>query len=198
MTKCKCNDVLSHPGSPPITDDLEIRIRRGGISIQGPAIWAVPGSPHFYTMHGCGSRPSATDGNSHTQIPRRLAHSGPVAGSFNITQNPHPQPLRLPGSQSQLCREHTVTQPTSFVPGYSYRLKCQQLSQQSEPRQFSAMLLQGRYCPSAQSFPENEEPASPVLQLGLLHMRPVLAETEGSIRGLASRTPPMLSPQSLC
>ncbi len=45
--------VLSHPGSPTSQTIIEIRIRRGGISIQGPAVWAVPGSPHFYTMHGC-------------------------------------------------------------------------------------------------------------------------------------------------
>ncbi len=65
-----------------------IHNRRGGISIQGPAVWAVPGSPHFYTMHGCGSLPSETDGNRHTQLPQRLAHSGPVAGSFDMTQEP--------------------------------------------------------------------------------------------------------------
>ncbi len=46
--------------------------RRGGISIQGPAIWAIPGSPHFYTMHGCGSLHSATDENPHTQLPRLI------------------------------------------------------------------------------------------------------------------------------
>ncbi len=44
--------VLSHPGSPPSQTFLEICIRRGGISIQGPPVWAVPGSPHFYVMHG--------------------------------------------------------------------------------------------------------------------------------------------------
>ncbi len=54
-------------------------------------------SPHFYTMHGCGSLPSVTDGNPHTQLPRRLAHSGPVAGGFNIAQDPPPLPLGLPG-----------------------------------------------------------------------------------------------------
>ncbi len=58
----------------------------------------------------------------HTELPRRLAHSGPVAGGFNITQVPPPQPLGLPGAQGQLWQEHTVTQPTSFVPGYNYRL----------------------------------------------------------------------------
>ncbi len=98
---------------------IEIRIRRGGISIQGPAVWAVPGSPHFYTMHACGSLPSATDGNRHTPLPRQLAHSGPVSGGFNIAQDPPPQPLRLPGAQGQLRQEHAVTQPTSFVPGHS-------------------------------------------------------------------------------
>ncbi len=113
--------VFSHPGNPPSQTILEICIRRGDISIQDPAIWAIPGSPHFYTMHGCGSLPSATDGNPHTQLPQRRAHSGPVAGGFNIAQDPPPQTLRLPGAQGQLCQEHTVTQPTGFIPGYSYR-----------------------------------------------------------------------------
>ncbi len=42
---------------------------------------------------------------------------------FNIAQDPPPQPLRLPGAQGQLCQEHTITQPMSFVPGHSYRLQ---------------------------------------------------------------------------
>ncbi len=92
--------VLSHPGSPPSQTILEICIRRGGISIQCPAVWAVPGSPHLYTMHGCDFLPSAIDGNLHTQQPRRLAHSGPVAGGFNIAQDP--SPLRLPGAKGHV------------------------------------------------------------------------------------------------
>ncbi len=52
-------------------------------------------------MHGaCGSLPSAIDGNLHTQLPTQLAHSGPVTGGFDITQDPPPQPLRLPGAQT--------------------------------------------------------------------------------------------------
>ncbi len=64
--------ILSYPGSPPSQTILEIHIRMDGISIQGPAVCAIPGSLHFYTIHGCGSLPSATDGNPHTQLPRRL------------------------------------------------------------------------------------------------------------------------------
>ncbi len=40
----------------------------GGISIQGPHVWAVLGSRHFYAMHGCSSLSSATDGNPHPQL----------------------------------------------------------------------------------------------------------------------------------
>ncbi len=36
---------------------------------------------------------------------------------FNVAQDPHPQPFRLPGAQGQLCQEHTVTQPTSSFLG---------------------------------------------------------------------------------
>ncbi len=76
--------------------------------------FAVPGSPHFYAMHGCGSLPSATDGNPHSQLPRWLAQSDPVRGAFDIAQDPPPQPLRLPGAQGQFCQEHTVTQPNEI------------------------------------------------------------------------------------
>ncbi len=143
--------ILSHPGSPPSQMILEIRIGRGGMSIQGPVIWAIPGSLHFYTKLGCGSLPSATDGNPHTQLPRRLAHSGPVAESFNIAQHPPAQPLRLPGAQGQLCLEHTVTQPMGFVPGSSYQCRWQQLSQRNEPWQFSAMRPPSRKVPPVRS-----------------------------------------------
>ncbi len=60
-----------------------------------------------------------TDGNPHSQLPRRLAHSGPVRGGTTFTQNPHPQPLRAPGAQGQFRQKRTVSQPANIVPGYS-------------------------------------------------------------------------------
>ncbi len=94
--------------------------------------FAVPGSPHFYTMHGCGSLPSATDGNPHTQLPRWLAQSDPVRGGFDIAQYTPPQPLRLPGAQCQFCQEHTVTQinnifSTSMILKEEHRIEWVQL-----------------------------------------------------------------------
>ncbi len=175
--------------APPSQTILEIRIQRGGISIQGPAVWAIPGSPHFYTMHGCGSLPSATDGNPHTQLPRRLAHSGPVAGSFNIAQDPPSQPLRLPGAQGQLCQEHTVTQPTSFIPWLQLLTQCrwQQLSQRSEPWQFSTSRPPSSKVPPVRSklsrecWPYGSGFAGTSVGSASHATHPVLAEAEGSM-----------------
>ncbi len=122
-------------------------------------------------MHGCGSLPSETDGNPHTQIPRWLAHSGPDAGGFNIAQDPSPQPLRLPGAQGQLCQYNTVTQPTNVVPGHSYRLSADDsngLSGTSHDKEGTTHPLK-----AFQKMLGLKAAASPVLQLGLLHMRPI-------------------------
>ncbi len=93
----------------------QLRMALWGVSIQGPSIWAVPGSPHFYTIHGCSSLPSATDWNQHPQLPRRLVHSGPVRGSFNIAQDPPPQPLTLPGAQGQLCPANILAEAEGSI-----------------------------------------------------------------------------------
>ncbi len=64
-------------------------------------------------------------------------------------------------------------------------------------------LLQGRYRPSAQSFPENAGPYGSGFagtQIGSAShaTHPLLADAEGSIRGLASQTPPRNSDSGLC
>ncbi len=195
--------ILSHPDSPPSQTILEIRIRRGGLSIQGPALWAVPGSPHFHTMHGCGSLPSETDGNPHSQLPQRLANFGPVAGSFDFTQDPPPQPLRLPGEQGQLCQEHTVTQPTGIIPGYSYRLSADDSYCLSGASHLDSASRGFQHRPSAQSFPEDAGPygsgfAGTLAGSTPYATHPVLVEAEGSSDGLASRTPPRNGDSGLC
>ncbi len=63
--------------------------------------------------------------------------------------------------------------------------------------------LQGRYCPSAQSFPDNAGPygsgfADTSVGSTLHASLPVLAEAEGSIRGLVSWTPPRKGDLGLC
>ncbi len=109
-------------------------------------------------------------------------------------------------SLQQLCQEHTVTQPTSFVPGHSSYLSADDsncLSGASHNNSAQRGFLQGRYRPSAQSFPENAGPygsgfTGTSVGSALHATHPVLAEAEGSIRGLASRTPPRNGDSGLC
>ncbi len=108
--------ILSHPDSPPSQTILEIRLRGSGLPVHGPTLWAVSGPPYFYEVHGRGSFPSETDGNPHSQLPRRLAHSGPVRGGTTFTQNPHPQPLRAPGAQGQF-RQRQLSLPNLLFEG---------------------------------------------------------------------------------
>ncbi len=70
--------------------------------------------------HGCSSFPAETDRNPHPELPRRLAHFGPVGGRDSISQFHAPQPLRVPRTQGQFWQERTVPQPTNFLPGNSY------------------------------------------------------------------------------
>ncbi len=139
-------------------------------------------------MHGCGSLPSATDGNPHTQLPQRLAHSGPVAGGFDIAQDPPPQPLRLPGAQGQLCQENTVTQPTILVIDCADDSNC--LSGASHDNSAPRGLLQGRYRPSTQSFPENAGPYGSDFAGTPIGSASHATHLVLAIRSLVSRTPP--------
>ncbi len=144
--------ILSHPDSPPSQTILEIRLRGSGLPVHGPTLWTVSGPPYFYEVHGRGSFPSKTDGNPHSQLPRRLAHSGPVRGGATFTQNSPSQPLRAPGAQGQFRQKRTVSQPTSFVPGNSSGLRTR--SGYSETRGH----LQERHRSPTQSVSENAGP----------------------------------------
>ncbi len=153
--------ILSHPDSPPSQTILEIRLRGSGLPVHGPTLWAVSGPPYFYEVHGRGSFPSETDGNPHSQLPRRLAHSGPVRGGTTFTQNPHPQPLRAPGAQGQFRQKRTVSQPTNIVPGYSSGLSSHESGDSARTRSGHSETrghLQERHRSPTQSVSENAGP----------------------------------------
>ncbi len=125
-------------------------------SVHGPSLCTVSGPPHFYEVHGRGSFPSKTDGNPHSQLPRRLAHSGPVRGGATIAQIPSPQPPRAPGSQGQFRQE-----PAGIIPGNSSTLSSDESSGRARTR-FSHRetrgLLQKWHCSPHQSISEDAGP----------------------------------------
>ncbi len=180
--------------APPSQTILEIRLRGSGLPVHGPTLWAVSGPPYFYEVHGCGSFPSETDGNPHSQLPRRLAHSGPVRGGTTFTQNPHPQPLRAPGAQGQFRQKRTVSQPTSIVPGYSSGLSSHESGDSARTRSGHSETrghLQERHRSPTQSVSENAGPhgrsIASVTAGPAPHAPPsTLVETTGSTQRMAS------------
>ncbi len=198
--------ILSHPHSPPSQTILEIRLRGSGLSVHGPSHWAVSGPPHFYEVHGRGSFPSKTDGNPHSQLPRRLAHSGPVRGGATCTQNPPPQPHRAPGAQGQFRQEHTVPQPTSIIPGNSSRLSSRESCDSARTRSGHSETrdhLQERHRSPTQSISENAGPHGRSIASATAgpasHAAPsTLVETTGSTQRMASRMPAHQGEPGLC
>ncbi len=198
--------ILSHPDSPPSQTILEIRLRGSGLPVHGPTLWAVSGPPYFYEVHGRGSFPSETDGNPHSQLPRRLAHSGPVRGGTTFTQNPHPQPLRAPGAQGQFRQKRTVSQPTNIVPGYSSGLSSHESGDSVRTRSGHSETrghLQERHRSPTQSVSENAGPygrsIASVTAGPAPHAPPsTLVETTGSTQRMASRTLAYQGESGLC
>ncbi len=101
-----------------------LRFAFKGVAYQCTVVpfWAVPSSPHFYKVHGCGSFSAKTAGNTHLELLWRLAHPGPVGRWASISQIRAPQPIRVPRTQGQFCKKRAIHQPTNFIPGNSYRL----------------------------------------------------------------------------
>ncbi len=169
-------------------------------------IQIVSGPPYFYEVHGRGSFPSETDGNPHSQLPRRLAHSGPVRGGTTFTQNPHPQPLRAPGAQGQFRQKRTVSQPTSIVPGYSSGLSSHESGDSARMRSGHSETrghLQERHRSPTQSVSENAGPyghsIASVTAGPAPHAPPsTLVETTGSTQRMASRTLAYQGESGLC
>ncbi len=198
--------ILSHPDSPPSQTILEIRLRGSGLPVHGPTLWAVSGTLYFYEVHGRGSFPSETDGNPHSQLPRRLAHSGPVRCGTTFTQNPHPQPLRAPGAQGQFRQKRTVSQPTSIAPGYSSGLSSHESGDSARTRSGHSETcghLQERHRSPTQSVSENAGPygrsITSVTAGPAPHAPPsMLVETTGSTQCMASRTLAYQRESGLC
>ncbi len=192
--------------APPSQKILEIRLRGSGLSVHGPSLWTVPGPPHFYEVHGRGSLPSKTDGNPHSQLPRRLAHSGSVRGGTALTQNPPPQPLRVPGAQGQSCQERSVPQPTGIVPGNSSRLSSNESCDSTGTRSGHSEtcgLFRKRHHSPPQSVSENARPHDRSIVSATVepasHATPsALVETTGSTSRMASRTSACQGEPGLC
>ncbi len=97
-------------------------VRRTGISVQGPALRAVPVAPCLHeSSRGSPCSPERT-GRAHSQLPRRLAYTSSVVGPVMRTQGHGalaPQPV---GPSGQLGKEQTLPGAEDLFSRYGVRL----------------------------------------------------------------------------
>ncbi len=100
--------VLSCLDPPAI---LPLRVRGSDISVQGPALWAVPVTSCLHQSSG--SRPCFPERTAcaHPQLPRRLAHTCTILQAVVRTQGPGAQAPQPVESSGQLGKEQTHANP---------------------------------------------------------------------------------------
>ncbi len=84
-----------------------IYVRGSGISVQGPAFWAIPVASRLHQSHGGGPCSPERTGYARPQLPRRLAHNSKVSRAVVRTQGPGAQAPQPVGSSGQLGKEQT-------------------------------------------------------------------------------------------
>ncbi len=93
---------------PPATQAIPaFRVRGTGVSVQGPALRAVPVASRLHQSRGGGPCPPERTRCAHSQLPRRLAHTRTVSQAVVCTQGPGAQAPQSAGPSCQLGKEQT-------------------------------------------------------------------------------------------
>ncbi len=93
---------------PPATQAIPaFRVRGTGVSVQGPALRAVPVDSRLHQSRGGGPCPPERTRCAHSQLPRRLAHTRTVSQAVVCTQGPGAQAPQPAGPSGQLGKEQT-------------------------------------------------------------------------------------------
>ncbi len=82
-----------------------IRVRGSGISVQGPALWAVPVASRLHQSRIGSPCSFERAGGAHPQLSRRQAHTRTFLRSVVHTQGPGAQTPQPVGSSDQLGKE---------------------------------------------------------------------------------------------
>ncbi len=94
-------------------------VRRTGISVQSPALRAVPVAPCLHESSGGSPCSPERTGHAHSQLPRRLAYTSSVAGPVMRTQG---HGALAPQPSGQLGKEQTLPGAEDLFSRYGVRL----------------------------------------------------------------------------
>ncbi len=173
---------------PPATQAIpEIRVRGSGISVQGPALWAVPVALCLHQSRGGGPCSFERTGCAHPQLPRRLAQTCTVSRAVVRTQGPGAQAPQPVGPSGQLGKSKLV--PTQRISFLGMELdSVNQTARLTQERAQSVLnclkTLSGRTAVPLKLFQRllgHMAAAAAIVPLGLLHMRPLQHWLHGRI-----------------
>ncbi len=169
--------VFSHPGRSKTQEIPSVRLWREGLPIQGPALRPGFGPEDIYQMHGCCTGPFEAPGHPCTELSGQLAHSRELVSRHRdiVLGHIHSLGLRMNAKKSVLL----PSQRTVFL---GVRLDSVQMQARLAPARipvFTACLARfklGHHVSvgTCRRLLGLMAAASPVLPLGLLHMRPFL------------------------
>ncbi len=96
-------------------------VRRTGISVQSPALRAVPVAPCLHESSGGSPCSPERTGRAHSQLPRRLAYTSSVSGSVMRTQGLGALAPQPGGPSGQLGKEKTLPDAEDLFSRYGVR-----------------------------------------------------------------------------
>ncbi len=170
--------IFSHPGRSKTHEVPSVCLWREGLPIQGPALRPGFATENVYEMHGCCTGPFEAPGHSCTELSGRLAHSGSLQGASEshrdiVLCHIHSLGLRMNAKKSVLL----PSQRTVFL---GVRLDSVQMQARLAPARIPdltaclARFKLGHHVSvgTCRRLLGLMAAASPVLPLGLLHIRP--------------------------
>ncbi len=148
-------------------------VRRTSISVQGPPLRAVPVASCLH--QGRGGSPCSIKGSS-SQLPRRLAHTGPVSSAVVRTQGHGAQPPQPVGASGQLGK--SKLSPVQRISFLGMELESVNLTARLSVERAQSMLnclesFQRKRAVPLKHFQRLLGHMAAVTPLGLLHMRPL-------------------------
>ncbi len=166
--------------NPPATQAIPaIRVRGSGISVQGPALRAVPVASRLHQCRGGGPCPPERTGCAHSQLPRRMAHTCTISQAVVCTQDLVLKHLSLLGLRVNWEKSKLV--PTQRISFLGMELdSVNQTARLTQERAQSVLncfkTLSGRTAVPLKLFQRllgHMTAAAVTVPLGLLHMRPL-------------------------
>ncbi len=154
-----------------------VRFWREGLSIQSSSLWPGFGTEDVHEMHGCYPGPVEAPGHSCTQLPGRSAHSGPLQRVSELSQGWLPRSCSWPPNKHR--EGWYLPFSTNCVFGSSLGFRSDAGPSGSCPdfqSQYMAHFKLDHHVSvsTCRRLLDLMAAASPVLPLGLLHMRPFL------------------------